>query len=134
MARQVPRAYDRLAGLFDAVAVSDIAWQRVLPWRHALARLWPGIGRLRDLRVQGPRADAHLLAGWLRSRLDREVRLSHEAADELQAVAVDGEEVPAPELERAGLTASDLLSNELDVFGRDPVYEAAVRSLTPASV
>jgi hypothetical protein len=31
-------------------------------------------------------------------------------------------------------SASDLLSEQLDLFGRDPVYEAAVRSMTPASV
>ena len=43
-------------------------------------------------------------------------------ADELTAIAVDGEPC-APPHER--VTGSDLLSDELDQFGRDPVYEAA---------
>jgi hypothetical protein len=41
-------------------------------------------------------------------------------------VAVDGEAVSPPP---GGVPdASDLLSAELDVFGRDPVYEAAVKA------
>jgi hypothetical protein len=45
-------------------------------------------------------------------------------ADELTAIAVDGEPC-APPHER--VTGSDLLSDELDQFGRDSVYEAAAR-------
>ena len=30
-------------------------------------------------------------------------------------------------------TASDLLSAELDVFGRDPIYEAAVKAAVKAA-
>jgi len=54
------------------------------------------------------------------------VQLSHRAAPELERVAVDGEPVAPPR--GAAPTASDLLSTELDVFGRDPIYEAAVRA------
>jgi hypothetical protein len=52
------------------------------------------------------------------------VQLTHRAAAELERVAVDGEPIAPP----AGgpPTSSDLLSAELDQFGRDPVYEAAV--------
>ena len=74
--------------------------------------------------MRGPVAEAALLAGWLRSRLDRDVELEHHEADELSEIAVDGEPCEPPH-ER--LTSSDLLSGELDEFGRDPVYEAAAR-------
>ena len=76
--------------------------------------------------MRGPHADALLLAGWLRARLARDVQLTHEPADELEAVLVDDEPLAAPRAPAA--TASDLLSDELDKFVRDLVYEAAVRS------
>ena len=120
----LPGAYGPLAGLFDRVAVSDIAWTRTEPWRAALAALWPDIRRIERLEVTGPQADALLLAGWLRSRLRRRPELVHRRAKTLRRLAVDGVPVEAPPGEPA--TASDLLSQQLDVFSRDPVYEAAV--------
>ena len=116
----VPEAYGELP--FDRAACSDIAWRRTEPWRRALAGLWPGIGEARELRVRGPIAEASLLAGWLRSRLESKVDLAHEPSDELEEVDVDGEPCVTP---RRKQSASDLLSAELDEFGRDPVYEAA---------
>ena len=122
----LPGAYRPLVGVFDRVATSDIAWRRTLPWRVALAGRWPGIRKAQRLAVEGPRADALLLAGWLRSRLRHPVSLSRSDAEVLQAVRVDGEPVePAPS---PPVAASDLLSAELDVYARDPVYEAAVRA------
>jgi glucose-6-phosphate dehydrogenase assembly protein OpcA len=106
----VPAAYAELASLYDSVVVSDIAWRRTLPWRRALARAWP---ELPD-RLTGPPAETALVAGWLRSRAGVEVEL--ERADALP-VGDDRD-------------ASDLLSDELDVFVRDPVYEAAVLAIT----
>jgi Glucose-6-phosphate dehydrogenase subunit len=124
----VPAAYRSLAVCFDRTAVSDIAWSRTLPWRRSLSARWPGIADVRELAVTGPRADAELLAGWLRSRLDREVRLVHEPAEGVERVALDGEELEQP---AAGpRDASDLLSEELDRFARDPVYEAAAAAAT----
>jgi glucose-6-phosphate dehydrogenase assembly protein OpcA len=117
-----PQAYAELP--FERTACSDIAWRRTEPWRGVLAALWPEIGDARSLRVRGPAAEASLLAGWLGSRLDRDVGLEHHEADELTEIAVDGEACEPPH-ERA--TSSDLLSAELDEFGRDPVYEAAAR-------
>jgi hypothetical protein len=124
--RGLPGDYERLIELFDRIAVSDIAWGRAREWRGRLAELWPAIAEVEEVAVTGPKADALLLAGWLRSRLGREIALRHRSAGELTRVAVDGEPVPAP---RGGAPSpSDLLSDELDVFTRDPIYEAAVRA------
>jgi glucose-6-phosphate dehydrogenase assembly protein OpcA len=116
----VPKAYAELP--FDNTACSDIAWRRTEPWRRCLARLWPGIAELRSLRIQGPIAEASLLAGWLRSRLERGVELVHNEAEELKVVNVDGDACPVPKEQPS---SSDLLSAELDEFSRDRVYEAA---------
>ena len=117
-----PQAYDELP--LERAACSDIAWRRTEPWRGVLARLWPGVGEARRLFVRGPVAEASLLAGWLRSRLQREVELEHEEGDEVTELAVDGTSCSAPQEHP---TSSDLLSAELDQFGHDLVYEAAVR-------
>ena len=119
----VPEAYRDLP--FGRTACSDIAWRRTEPWRRALAGLWPGIAEARELKVTGPIAEASLLAGWLDSRLEHDVELVHKAATELTSLSVDGEPCPTPG-ER--LSGSDLLSAELDEFGRDPVYEAAAQA------
>jgi glucose-6-phosphate dehydrogenase assembly protein OpcA len=124
--RDVRKAYARLEKLFGSVAVSDIAFSRTLPWRRQLAELWPGIRGIEKLRVEGPRADAELVAGWLRSRLKRDLELTRRNAPAVTAMWVDGEPVESPgEL----LSGSELLSAELDQFGRDPIYEAAVRAV-----
>ena len=107
----VPGAYGGLAELFDRVAISDIAWRRTQPWRESLAQAWP---ELPD-RLAGPTAEGALVAGWLRSRAGVEVAV--EQADEL------------PHAE--DLDPSDLLSEELDVFGHDQIYEEAVSAAAP---
>ena len=89
--RGLPGAYDELAKHFDRIAVSDIAWGRAVGWRGRIAAEWPEIKKMKKLSVTGPKADALLLAGWLRSRLRKEVQLSHRSSDELEAVAIDGE-------------------------------------------
>lgn len=124
--RRLPDGYASLAALFDRVVVSDIAWRRTAPWRGRLAQRWPAIGSIDELRVEGPRSDAHLLAGWLRSRLRRRVDLRCRTAAEITTVRVDGEVVATPSAPAA--TWSDLLSAELDTLARDPVYEAATRA------
>jgi glucose-6-phosphate dehydrogenase assembly protein OpcA len=106
--------------------VSDIAWRRTLPWRASLAARWPGIRSIERLTVEGPRADASLLVGWLRSRLRHEVALTRRSSDAVTAIRVDGNPVDAP-VGKAP-SGSDLLSAELDTLTRDPVYEAAVRA------
>ncbi len=104
----VPDSYAELASVFDQVAVSDIAWRRTLPWREALAKAWPELPK----RVTGPPAEASLVAGWLRARAEADVVV--EVAESLPIGAADD--------------PSELLSAELDVYVRDPVYEGAVRS------
>jgi hypothetical protein len=120
----VPEAYRELP--FQRAACSDIAWRRTEPWRRALAALWPEIAEARELRVVGPIAEAWLLAGWLRSRLGREIELVRDDARELEAVTVSGETVSPPAGDAP--TPSDLLSAELDELARDPVYEEAARA------
>jgi glucose-6-phosphate dehydrogenase assembly protein OpcA len=122
----LPDRYRRLVGLFERVAVSDLAFARTLPWRIRLAELWPAVRDVARVRVEGPRAEAHLFAGWLRSRLRRQIRLSRRPAQVLRAVWIDGEPVEPPS--GAERTPSELLSAELEVLGRDPIYEAAVRA------
>jgi hypothetical protein len=126
---RLPAPYGRLAEVFDRTAVSDIAWARTERWRRQLATMWPAIADLRRLRVTGTAAQAHLLAGWLRSRLDRpEIELEHEPDDHLVGVEVDGEPAPFPPGDAP--PPSELLSDELDRYGRDRVYEAAARAAT----
>ena len=78
------------------------------------------------MTVEGPKADAHLLAGWLRSRLRRDVALTRRSADLITSIRVDREPVEAP-LGKP-LSGSDLLSAELDSLVRDPGYEAAAKA------
>jgi hypothetical protein len=120
-------AYARLPELLDRIAVSDIAWARIHPWRVAIAALWPDVAEAETLRVAGPRAEGVLLSRWLGSRLRRDVALELEPAGEIELVEVDGHPVEARAETR---TPADLLSDQLEIFGRDPVYEEAVRSFS----
>jgi glucose-6-phosphate dehydrogenase assembly protein OpcA len=122
----LPQPYDSLARFYDRVAVSDIAWARTSRWRAALASLWPGIAQVRRIRVTGTEAQACLLAGWLRSRLGHDVEREHEPSDRLVGVDVDGEPTPFPPGDPP--KPSDLLSDELERFSRDRIYEDAARA------
>jgi glucose-6-phosphate dehydrogenase assembly protein OpcA len=122
----LPAPYEQLAGIFERVMASDIAWARTSRWRQQLASLWPRIAEVSRIKVTGTEAQAYLLAGWLRSRLEREVELEHEPSDRLVGVEVDGEPAPFPPGDRPD--PADLLSDELDRFARDRVYEDAVRA------
>jgi glucose-6-phosphate dehydrogenase assembly protein OpcA len=119
---------ERLPTLFERIAVSDIAWARLVDWREALARRWPGIADVEVLRIVGPAAEALLLAGWLGGRLGRDVDLEHEPADDVELVEADGD--PVERAAGPAKSASDLLSDQLEVFGRDRIYEEAVRSFS----
>ena len=112
--------FDALARAFERTAISDIAWARTHPWRVELSGYWPEI-REQEIWIRGPRAEATLLRGWLAARLDRAIR-SIEPAGEL-GVRLGGEDLSSPR--EHALSPSDLLSAELDHFGRDPIYEAS---------
>jgi glucose-6-phosphate dehydrogenase assembly protein OpcA len=121
----LPFPYRKLAELFDRTAVSDIAWARTSRWRALLATLWPDIANVGTVRVTGTRAQALLIVGWLRSRLDREdVELEHVDAPRLEGIELDRKPAPFPPGDPP--IPSDVLSDELDRYTRDPVYEAAV--------
>jgi hypothetical protein len=127
----VPGSYPRLAELFPLCAASDIAWARTSRWRTHLATMWPGIADVQTVRVRATAAQAWLLGGWLRSRLRRpEIAVEHEQAEKLEGVALDGEAVPLPPGDPP--TPSDVLSDELERFTPDPVYEAAVLAANPS--
>jgi hypothetical protein len=119
----LPASYRSLAELFDRVAVSDIAWARTERWRSLLASLWPDIAEVKQLRVRGTRAQACLLGGWLTSRLGHRVTVEVEEHERLEGLDVDGRTAPFPPGDAPN--PSDVLSAELDRFGRDRVYEAA---------
>jgi hypothetical protein len=122
-------AFARLPELFDHIAVSDIAWAKLQPWREACAALWPRIAEVDTLRIAGPRGEALLLWGWLQARLGRRLELEHEPAGEIELVELDGDEVEPSRKGRE--SASDLLSDQLEIFSRDRIYEEAVRALAP---
>jgi hypothetical protein len=125
----LPYPYRHLVPLFDRAAVSDIAWARTSRWRTLLASLWPQIADTRTIRVRGTAAQAQLLCGWLRSRLRRDdIALEHEEAERLEGIDLDGEPAPFPPGDPP--QPSDVLSEELDRFARDPVYEDAVRAVS----
>jgi hypothetical protein len=118
--------YPLLAELFDKTAVSDIAWARTERWRSLLASLWPAVADTRELRVHGTRAQGHLLAGWLRSRLRRAITLEVDEHRTLEGLDLNGRPAPFPPGDPPN--PSDVLSSELDFFGRNRVYEEAVRA------
>ena len=126
----VDAAFRRLPELFDRAAVSDISWARTSDWRWAIAQLWPSVAGATAVSVRGPFAEGRLLAGWLSSRLGHPVALEHEDAAALEAVAIDGRDVELRDAEPR--SPSDLLSEELERYGRDRVYEASVSGITRA--
>jgi hypothetical protein len=120
----LPQGYRGLVDVFPHTAASDIAWARTGRWRELLASLWPGIAATQRLRVHGTAAQAHLLAGWLRSRLGTRIELEHEPGERLEGIDLDGRQAPFPPGNPP--SSSELLSDELERYARDPVYEAAV--------
>ena len=98
------------------------------PWRRLLAGYWPAILE-QEIRVRGPLPEATLLRAWLGARLKRAIR-PLEAAEQLE-VQLGGEVLPQPHGEAK--SPADLLSDELDRFGRDRIYEEAVLAAAGAT-
>ena len=123
----VPHSYTQLVELFDRTAVSDIAWARTSRGRTVLAAMWPDIAGVSVVRVKGTAAQGNLIVGWLRSRMDRDdIELELVEAPRLEGIDLDGTPAPFPPGDPP--IPSDVLSDELDHFTRDPIYEAAVRA------
>lgn len=142
-------------------AVTDLAWLRLEPWREAIASVFdppPIASALADLaavEVDGPVNEARLLAGWLGSRLDRSVKLTHSERPHVERVALIcgrseyvverhtrvqvgrayGTDVREHAVVLPLLDASVLLGRALDVHGSDPVFAAALAAglTVPAS-
>jgi hypothetical protein len=127
----LPEAYGQLTGLFRQAAVSDIAWARTSRWRAHLATFWPGIASVSRIRVRATAAQAQLVRGWLVSRLGHAIELEHDAAERLEAVELDGKPVGLPPGDPPD--PSDLLSDELETFTRDRIYEGAVAAAADSS-
>jgi hypothetical protein len=125
----VPDAYRQLGELFEQCAVSDIAWARTDRWRSLLASLWPDVKDVTEIRVHGTRAQGYLLAGWLRSRLGHEVALEIDERERLEGIDLDGK--PAEFPPGAPPNPSDVLSEELDIFARNRIYEQAALAAAP---
>jgi hypothetical protein len=68
---------------------------------------------------------------WLGARLDREIELDLEPAAAVTAVEVDGLRVPRPPADER--TPADLLSAQLESFGRERIYEEALGSFAPGA-
>jgi hypothetical protein len=126
---ELPYPYRHLAALFPRTACSDIAWARTSRWRSLLASLWPGIADVGTIRVHGTPAQAWLLLGWLRSRLGRDdIELEIVPEEKIVGIDLDGEPAPWPPGDPP--TPSDVLSDELERYTPDPIYESAVLAVS----
>jgi glucose-6-phosphate dehydrogenase assembly protein OpcA len=135
-----------------AAGLADLGWVRTNPWREAIAALFDSprqrkaLDHLVGLEVTGPSNQAALLAGWLRSRLDRQVGLDTTRAKRINRVELlcgdetfvversarneHGEASGTDLAPRAvGLPAPGLvtlLSGELDRLGAERPFEQAL--------
>ncbi len=134
-------------------SVTDLAWARLTPWREAMATLTDDREGLRMLQramgveVHGPANQAQLIAGWLRSRIGRQMGLQYGG----RGHAVDSVRIDCGKqdllVERTGhgdlgravigdrsehiviLPRHDwslLLGSQLDRLGSEPVFEQAL--------
>jgi glucose-6-phosphate dehydrogenase assembly protein OpcA len=132
--------------------LADLGWVRTNPWREAIAALFDAprqrraLDHLVGLEVTGPANQAALLAGWLRSRLDRQVGLDTTRAKRINRVELlcgdaafaveraprnEHGEARGPDLapRAVGLPAPGLvalLSGELDRLGAERPFEQAL--------
>jgi glucose-6-phosphate dehydrogenase assembly protein OpcA len=133
--------------------VTDLAWARLTPWREAVASLTDSsdglamLNRSMGVEVRGPDNEAALIAGWLRSRLGRQLGFQHEPQNRgVSLVRIDCGKADLV-VERTGhgdvgrarggddpghtvmLPCPDwaaLLASQLDRLGRDPVFDDAL--------
>ena len=71
-----PNALSRLYALSHRVAITDLSWWRLKPWRNLFAGLFEGhlyrpfLDDVHHVEVTGHAGPRHLFAGWVMSRLD----------------------------------------------------------------
>jgi glucose-6-phosphate dehydrogenase assembly protein OpcA len=137
-----------------APGLADLAWARLAPWRQAIAGLFDGrtqrraLDHLMAVEVRGPEGQARLLAGWLRSRLGRQIGLDVTKAQRMERVELHsgkgvfvversgrdnhgtasgpGIEPFAFSLGQSQPLAARMLAAELDELGGEPVFEEAL--------
>lgn len=128
----IASGYAKLRTMFEHVASSDICWQRLEPWRRAIAAHGLNAEPPAVVEVHGPDFEARLLAAWLVARLGSRVALEHCESVDVVRVRLDGEDVRVPRHLRR--SDSELLSCELDQLGRDPIYEEAACALSSVKI
>ena len=138
--------------------LTDLAWTRLDPWRDAIAHLFDTakarrrLDHLWGVEVEGPDNQARLLAGWLRSRLDRTIGLDRsgrskrvqrvalrcddqvftvERADHGHVGRAAGPDVPEHPVVLSDTGWRELLASELDRLGSDRVFEQALAAAAP---
>lgn len=119
-----------------APAVADLAWTRLTPWRQSVARLFddPGalaeLPRIESLRIfyEGDRIppEAFYAAGWVHAALDRETPVEFQRGGDfgIEFLGVSHHSVRGA---FAARPETSLLSEELAIAGRDPVYDRALQ-------
>ena len=91
--------------------------------RCLLASLWPGVASVRRIHRPWDACAGVYRAGWLSACLGHVVSLELDEQELLEGMDLDGE--PAAFPPGAPPNPSDVLSAELDNFGRNRVYEQA---------
>ena len=123
----LPAPYAQLAEVFDRVAVSDIAWARTSRWRAQLASLWPGIAD-----VQADRGDRDRGAGEPARRAGFARASSATSSSSTSRPTGWSASTWTASRRRFPLGFRPIrpisLSDELERFTRDRVYEDAVRA------
>jgi glucose-6-phosphate dehydrogenase assembly protein OpcA len=68
--------FPELVELTQYARVTDLAWQRLTPWRELFAQLFDSrdarsfLDGIRNVRVRGKRGSKELIGGWMTSRLN----------------------------------------------------------------
>jgi glucose-6-phosphate dehydrogenase assembly protein OpcA len=126
-------ALARAAALLESVYVVDLAWVRTIPWRERLAASFDPpdrrevLARIASVAIRHqPRsaASAWLLAGWLRSRLQREMEVGIEGVEQqvpgLAGVTMCGERGFSLSLDRG---RGGLIAHEQEADGTERSWQ-----------
>ncbi len=126
---RVRRHAERLPELFDRIAVSDIAWAKVQPWREACAALWPEIAEASIAAGRWARAGRRSSSGAGSGRASG-ASSSSSTSRPARSSSSPSTARMFPRRGRNARSSSDLLSDQLEIFGRDRIYEEAVSALS----